>query len=79
MRDRSRTTLRANCRAIKAVLQPTEGQAHDGRSAVDMLGGLQTGRILIADRDGAGNRRGIAFKPNHAWIDAHKDGFPIGH
>ncbi len=28
----------------------TEGQAHDGRRAVDMPGGLQTWQILLADR-----------------------------
>ena len=31
-------------------LKLTEGQAHDGRSAADMLGGLGAGQILLADR-----------------------------
>lgn len=31
-------------------LKLTEGQAHDGRSAADMLGTLEPGNILLADR-----------------------------
>ena len=30
-------------------LKLTEGQAHDGRSAEDMLGTIRTGDILLAD------------------------------
>jgi len=32
------------------VLKLTEGQAHDGRSAADMLDGIGDGQILLADR-----------------------------
>ena len=32
------------------ALKLTEGQAHDGRSAGDMLGDLGVGQILLADR-----------------------------
>jgi transposase len=32
------------------ALKLTEGQAHDGRSAADMLDGLGPGQILLADR-----------------------------
>ena len=32
------------------VLKITEGQAHDGRAAADMLGGLGHGQILLGDR-----------------------------
>ena len=32
------------------VLKLTPGQAHDGRSAADMLAGLGEGQILLADR-----------------------------
>jgi transposase len=32
------------------ALKLTEGQAHDGRSAGDMLHGLSVGQILLADR-----------------------------
>ncbi len=31
-------------------LKLTEGQAHDGRSAADMLDGVGAGNILLADR-----------------------------
>ena len=31
-------------------LKLTEGQAHDGRSAADMLASLGPGQILMADR-----------------------------
>ena len=32
------------------AIKLTEGQAHDGRSAADMLDGLQAGQILLGDR-----------------------------
>jgi len=32
------------------ALKLTEGQAHDGRSAEDLLGSVRTGDILLADR-----------------------------
>ncbi len=32
------------------VLKLTEGQAHDGRSAADMLDSVSAGQILLADR-----------------------------
>ena len=32
------------------VLKLTEGQAHDGRSAADMLDGIGAGQVLLADR-----------------------------
>ena len=35
---------------LPIVLKITEGQAHDGRSAADMLSGLGRGQILLADR-----------------------------
>ena len=35
---------------LPIALKLTEGQAHDGRSAADMLGGIGEGQILIADR-----------------------------
>ena len=35
---------------LPVVLKLTEGQAHDGRSAADMLGGLTRGQTLLADR-----------------------------
>ena len=35
---------------LPIALKLTEGQAHDGRSAADMLGGLGEGQVLLADR-----------------------------
>ena len=35
---------------LPVTLKLSEGQAHDGRSAADMLDGLQPGQILVADR-----------------------------
>jgi transposase len=35
---------------LPLVLKLTEGQAHDGRSARDMLGALVEGQTLLADR-----------------------------
>ena|ERR687897_3350028 len=35
---------------IQPLLPNKQGQAHDGRSAADMLQGLGAGQILIADR-----------------------------
>lgn len=34
---------------------------------------------LARGRDQAGNHYGDPAKPNHAWLEAHKDGFPAGH
>ena len=35
---------------LPVMLKLTEGQAHDGRSAADMLARLGPGQILMADR-----------------------------
>ncbi|MFL4976746.1 MAG: IS5 family transposase [Microvirga sp.] len=35
---------------LPVALKLSEGQAHDGRSAADMLGDLRAGQVLIADR-----------------------------
>src|ERR1700730_12970213 len=35
---------------LPIALKLTEGQAHDGRSAEDMLGTVQVGDVLLADR-----------------------------
>jgi len=35
---------------LPIALKLTEGQAHDGRSAVDMLDSISEGQILLADR-----------------------------
>jgi transposase len=35
---------------LPIALKLTEGQAHDGKSAVDMVGDIGAGQILLADR-----------------------------
>jgi transposase len=35
---------------LPIALKLTEGQAHDGKSAADLLGNLGEGQILLADR-----------------------------
>lgn len=35
---------------LPVILKLTEGQAHDGRSATDILTGIGEGQILLADR-----------------------------
>src|ERR671920_1058570 len=35
---------------LPIALKLSAGQAHDGKSAIDMLGGLGSGQILLADR-----------------------------
>jgi transposase len=51
------------------ALKLTEGQAHDGRSAADMLGNIGQGQILLADRayDSDGLRRSLAERG--AWAN----------
>lgn len=39
-----------DARGLPIILKLTPGQAHDGRSADDMLGGLGDDQILLADR-----------------------------
>ena len=39
-----------NANGLPVRLKRTKGQAHDGRSAADMLTGLGHGQILMADR-----------------------------
>ncbi|MHB1156426.1 MAG: phytanoyl-CoA dioxygenase family protein [Phycisphaerales bacterium] len=42
--------------------------------------GNDTFQIYLARGvDHAGNRYGDPAQPNHAWLEAHKDGFPAGH
>ena len=50
-------------------LKLTEGQAHDGRSAADMLDGIGAGQILLADRayDSDGLRQYL--KERGAWAN----------
>jgi len=55
---------------LPIALKLTEGQAHDGRSAVGMLGKIGKGQILLADRayDSDALRRDIAGRGGWANI-----------
>jgi transposase len=54
---------------LPVALKLTEGQAHDGRSAADMLGDIGAGQILLADRayDSDGLRNELAERG--AWAN----------
>ena len=55
---------------LPVALKLTEGQAHDGRSAADMLGSIGKGQILLADRayDSDALRRELAERGGWANI-----------
>jgi transposase len=52
---------------LPILLKLTEGQAHDGRSAVDMLNGIGNGQILLADRGYDSDRLRQTLKERGAW------------
>lgn len=54
---------------LPILLKLTEGQAHDGRSAVDMVDRIGDGQILLADRayDSDGLRNSL--KDRGAWAN----------
>jgi transposase len=54
---------------LPIALKLTEGQAHDGRSAADMLDNLSAGQILLGDRayDSDGLRQSLAGRG--AWAN----------
>ena len=49
-RSRGGLTTKIHALGLPILLKLTEGQAHDGRSAGDMLDGLGDGDVLLADR-----------------------------
>ena len=55
---------------LPVALKLTEGQAHDGHSAADMLDGLGKGQILLADRayDSDALRRAMSARGGWANI-----------
>lgn len=55
---------------LPIAIKLSEGQAHDGRSAYDMLGAITAGQILLADRayDSDGLRRSLAERGAFANI-----------
>jgi transposase len=72
---RSRGGLTAKIHALvdanglPIVIKLTEGQAHDGRSAVDMLDGVLAGQILLADRAYDSNALREAMTDRGAWAN----------
>lgn len=52
---------------LPVVLKITPGQAHDGRSAADMLGGIGDGQILLADRAYDSDAMRAELKSRGAW------------
>lgn len=54
---------------LPIALKLTEGQAHDGRSAEDMLGTLVEGSILLADRAYDSDKRREEAKAIGAWAN----------
>jgi transposase len=51
------------------LLKLTAGQAHDGRSARDMLGGLGTDQILLADRAYDSDALRASLAEQGAWAN----------
>jgi transposase len=51
------------------ALKLSEGQAHDGRSACDMLGRLRAGQILLADRAYDSDALRDTLAANGAWAN----------
>jgi transposase len=54
---------------LPVALKLTEGQAHDGRSAADMVGGLGPGNILLADRAYDSDALRQSLKERGAWAN----------
>jgi transposase len=54
---------------LPVALKLTEGQAHDGVSAADMLGGLGAGQILLGERAYASDALRQALADRGAWAN----------
>jgi transposase len=54
---------------LPVILKLTPGQAHDGKSAADMLEGLQKGQILLADRAYDSDALRHALAERGAWAN----------
>ena len=54
---------------LPVALKLSEGQAHDGRSAADMLGGLSAGQILLGDRAYDSNALRQTVGEQGAWAN----------
>ena len=62
------------------AIKLTEGQAHDGHSAADMLGSLKAGQVLLADRAYDSDALRQTLKAQGAWANvkpmAHRVNVP---
>jgi transposase len=54
---------------LPVILKLTEGQAHDGKSAQDMMGTLGKGQILMADRAYDSDALRKAMADRGAWAN----------
>jgi len=54
---------------LPVALKLSEGQAHDGRSAADMLAGLSAGQILLGDRAYDSNALRQTVSEQGAWAN----------
>jgi transposase len=54
---------------LPIALKLSAGQAHDGKSAADMLGGLGSGQILLADRAYDSDALRSAMAEQGAWAN----------
>ena len=54
---------------LPILLKLTEGQAHDGRSALDMLGTLGRGDVLLGDRAYDSDRLRQSLAGRGAWAN----------
>src|SRR5579883_320913 len=59
----------ADGNGLPIALKLTEGQAHDGRSAADMLDGLGPGQILLADRGYGSDALRARLNERGAWAN----------
>jgi transposase len=66
---------------LPIAIKLTEGQAHDGRSAADMLDGLQARQILLADRAYDSDALREAMRARGVWANirpmAHRVERPV--
>jgi transposase len=65
----ARRTDHQDANGLPIRLKLTEGQAHDGRSAADMLDGIGEGQILLADRAYDSDGLRSALKARGAWAN----------
>jgi transposase len=54
---------------LPVLLKLTEGQAHDGKSAADMLDSIGAGQILLADRAYDSDRLRQSLAERGAWAN----------